>query len=48
MDLLGVKASVVRAGNFKGAVEPYLNSAMSDHLRDHYLDMLATMNDAEV
>jgi protease-4 len=48
MDLLGVKASVVRAGNFKGAVEPYLNSVMSDHLRDHYLDMLATMNDAEV
>lgn len=48
MDLLGVKASVVRAGNFKGAVEPYLNSTMSTHLRDHYLDMLATMNDAEV
>lgn len=48
MDLLGVKASVVRAGNFKGAVEPYVNSAMSEHLRDHYLDMLATMNDAEV
>jgi protease-4 len=48
MDLLGVKASVVRAGNFKGAVEPYLNSTMSAHLRDHYLDMLATMNDAEV
>lgn len=48
MDLLGVKASVVRAGNFKGAVEPYLNSVMSTHLRDHYLDMLATMNDAEV
>jgi protease-4 len=48
MDLLGVKASVVRAGNFKGAVEPYLNSTMSEHLRDHYLDMLAAMNDAEV
>ena len=48
MDLLGVKASVVRAGNFKGAVEPYLNSTMSTHLRDHYLDMLSTMNDAEV
>jgi len=48
MDLLGVKASVVRAGNFKGAVEPYLNSVMSTHLRDHYLDMLSTMNDAEV
>jgi len=48
MDLLGVKASVVRAGNFKGAVEPFVNSAMSDHLKQHYLDMLATMNDAEV
>ena len=48
MDLLGVKVSVVRAGNFKGAVEPYLNSTMSDHLRGHYLEMLATMNDAEV
>lgn len=48
MDLLGVKASVVRAGNFKGAVEPYVNSAMSEHLKKHYLDMLATMNDAEV
>lgn len=48
MDLLGVKASVVRAGNFKGAVEPYVNSAMSEHLKQHYLDMLATMNDAEV
>lgn len=48
MDLLGVKASVVRAGNFKGAVEPYLNSTMSEHLRGHYLEMLSTMNDAEV
>jgi protease-4 len=48
MDLVGVKASVVRAGNFKGAVEPYVNSVMSDHLRNHYLEMLKTMNDAEV
>ena len=48
MDLLGVKASVVRAGDFKGAVEPYLNSRMSDHLRAHYLAMLETMNDAQV
>ena len=48
MDLVGVKASVVRAGNFKGAVEPYLNSKMSDHLRNHYLDMLRSMNDARV
>lgn len=48
MDLIGVKASVVRAGNFKGAVEPYVNSVMSDHLRQHYLDMLVSMNDAQV
>jgi protease-4 len=48
MDLLGLKASVVRAGNFKGAVEPYVNSAMSEHLRHHYLDMLSSMNDAQV
>ena len=48
MDLLGLKASVVRAGNFKGAVEPYVNSAMSEHLRKHYLDMLTSMNDAQV
>lgn len=48
MDLLGVKASVVRAGTFKGAVEPFVNSAMSPHLRQHYLEMLVTMNDAEV
>ena len=48
LDLVGVKASVVRAGDFKGAVEPYLNSRMSDHLRQHYLDMLTTINDAVV
>lgn len=48
MDLLGVKASVVRAGDFKGAVEPYTNSQMSDHLRDHYLEMLESMNEALV
>jgi len=48
MDLVGVKASVVRAGDFKGAVEPYLNARMSDHLRQHYLDMLQSINDAAV
>lgn len=48
MDLVGVKASVVRAGNFKGAVEPYVNSVMSEHLRDHYLEMLKSMNEAQV
>lgn len=48
MDLVGVKASVVRAGNFKGAVEPYVNSVMSEHLRDHYLELLKSMNEAQV
>ena len=46
MDLVGVKASVVRAGDFKGAVEPYTNARMSDHLREHYMKMLESMNDA--
>lgn len=48
MDLVGVKASVVRAGDFKGAVEPYTNAVMSRHLRGHYEAMLKTMNDAKV
>ncbi len=48
MDLLGVKASVVRAGDFKGAVEPYMNSTMSEHLKKHYVDMLTSVNDAVV
>ena len=48
MDLLGLKASVVKAGNFKGAVEPYVNATMSEHLRRHYLEMLTSMNDAQV
>jgi|GEM_PF-105911 len=48
MDLLGVKASVVRAGDFKGAVEPYVNPKMSSHLREHYVKMLETMNDAMI
>jgi protease-4 len=48
MDLVGVKASVVRAGDFKGAVEPYLNPMMSEHLRGHYLKMLESINAAQV
>ncbi len=48
MDLVGVKASVVRAGDFKGAVEPFLNSQMSTHLREHYVEMLNSINDAAV
>ncbi|MEE2888044.1 MAG: signal peptide peptidase SppA [Planctomycetota bacterium] len=48
LDLLGVKMDVVRCGDFKGAVEPYLLSSMSKHLRKHYEDMLEKMNAAVV
>jgi protease-4 len=48
MDLVGIKASVVRAGDFKGAVEPYLNPQMSSHLKEHYLKMLESINSAQV
>jgi len=45
MDLLGAKASVARVGDFKGAVEPFTLSEMSEGLRAHYREMLTTMND---
>ncbi len=48
MDLLGVQASVTRAGDFKGAVEPYVNPVMSKHLKEHYLAMLESINNAQV
>lgn len=48
MDLVGVKASVVRAGDFKGAVEPYTNTTMSEHLKSHYVAMLDSINKAQV
>jgi protease IV len=48
MDLVGVKASVVRAGDFKGAVEPYTNPVMSEHLKSHYIAMLESINSAQV
>ncbi|MCA8943026.1 MAG: signal peptide peptidase SppA [Planctomycetes bacterium] len=44
LDLLGVKFDVVRCGDFKGAVEPYVLSSMSKHLRDHYSRMLEHLN----
>ncbi len=47
-DLLGLKASVVRAGNFKGAVEPYTEPKMSSHLRKQYMDMLESLNDSRI
>ncbi|HXT39765.1 MAG TPA: signal peptide peptidase SppA [Candidatus Angelobacter sp.] len=46
MDLLGAQASFVRTGDFKGAVEPFTLSGMSDPLRAHYKEMLVSMNDA--
>ena len=45
MDLLGIQAEVVRVGDFKGAVEPYMLSEMSSHLRKHYEAMLASINE---
>ena len=48
MDLLGVRASVARVGDFKGAIEPFTLPQMSEHLKSHYVEMLETMNDAQV
>lgn len=48
MDLVGVRASIVRAGDFKGAVEPYVNPVMSEHLRDHYKNLLESLNNSRV
>ena len=45
LNLFGMEASVVRAGDFKGAVEPFLNAKMSPHLRQHNIDMLKALND---
>jgi len=45
LDLLGVQVEVTRVGAFKGAVEPYMLPAMSDHLRQHYETMLRSIND---
>lgn len=44
MDLFGIEASVIRVGDFKGAVEPFMLPQMSDHLRGHYMAMLDSMN----
>jgi protease-4 len=48
MDLFGIQASVTRAGDFKGAVEPYLNATMSPHLKQHYLAMIESINGAQL
>jgi protease-4 len=47
-DLLGVHMDVIRCGDFKGAVEPYVLPRMSEHLRAHYVSMLERINDAAV
>jgi protease-4 len=44
LDLLGVQFQATRMGEFKGAVEPYVLSEMSTHLRKHYKDMIESMN----
>ena len=44
LDLVGVRLDIVRCGDFKGAVEPYLLPRMSDHLREHYVAMLTKIN----
>ena len=46
MDLLGARASFVRTGDFKGAIEPFTLPEMSEQLRTHYKAMLVSMNDA--
>src|SRR6059036_1022308 len=46
MELLGAQASFVRTGDFKGAVEPFTLSEMSDQLRAHYRELLVSMNDS--
>jgi len=47
-NLLGVNVTAIRAGDFKGAVEPYTRASMSVHLRKHYEKLLTSMNDASV
>src|SRR5690606_12045937 len=47
-DLIGVHMDVVRCGDFKGAVEPYVLPRMSEHLRAHYVTMLDRINQATV
>jgi len=44
LDLLGIHFQVTRAGRFKGAVEPYVRSSMSPHLRLQYLALLRSLN----
>lgn len=45
LSLVGVEVEMTRVGEFKGAVEPFVRSTMSEPLKRHYGAMLATMND---
>ncbi len=45
LNLLGIEAVAVRCGEFKGAVEPFVRSSMSAHLKAHYKAMLASINE---
>jgi protease-4 len=47
-NLVGVNVMAIRAGDFKGAVEPFTRSSMSVHLRKHYENLLTSMNNAAV
>ena len=41
LDKLGIEAQIIRVGNYKSAVEPYINTKMSDYNRtqvQHYVD----------
>ena len=44
LSLLGVEVEMTRVGDFKGAVEPYVRSTMSEGLKKHYAAMLQSMN----
>ena len=44
LGLLGVEVEMTRVGEFKGAVEPYVRSTMSEGLKKHYAAMLQSMN----
>jgi len=48
MDLFGVEIDTVRAGRFKGAVEPFTRHELSDELRSHYQTVLRSLNEDSV
>ena len=43
LDKLGVEIQVIKVGTFKSAVEPYINTEMSEPARLQYDEMLSTM-----